>query len=62
MENKPNKKVGGPDCTVKVYESLFTKHKNNCDRVLPFLIKLLKTLQMIAQFIPTVGKVTKRIE
>ena len=35
MENKPNKKVGGPDCIVEIDESLFIKLKNNCARVLP---------------------------
>ena len=33
-ENKP-KKISGPDCIVKIDKSLFTKHKNNCGRVLP---------------------------
>ncbi|KAF8767664.1 hypothetical protein HNY73_020586 [Argiope bruennichi] len=35
MENKPNKKVGGPDCIAEIDESLFIKRKNNCGRVLP---------------------------
>ena len=35
IENKPNKKIGIPDCIVKTDESLFTKRKNNCGQELP---------------------------
>lgn len=35
MVNKPNKKIGGPRCIVEFDESLFTKRKNNCGRLLP---------------------------
>ncbi|GIX97917.1 DDE_Tnp_IS1595 domain-containing protein [Caerostris darwini] len=35
MENKPNKKIGGPDCIVEIDQNLCTKRKDNCGRVLP---------------------------
>ena len=35
VDNKLNKKVSRPDCIVEIDERLFTKHKNNCGRVLP---------------------------
>lgn len=37
MENKPNKRVGGPDCVVDIDEILFTKRNNNSGLVLVFV-------------------------
>lgn len=34
LDNIPKKKLGVPDCILEMDESLFTKYKNNCVRVL----------------------------